>query len=225
MFKNNYFAFFDVDETIVNVKTMFSFLHYYCVNYKHKNRILGNLKYASFKLKIYFYIAFGKNREFLNSYYYLFYKNCSKFQLDCLSKKWFENVLLKGNFFNHKVVAELKNHQKNNATIVLVSGSFFPCLDPIAKFLNVNHTVSTKLELVNGKLTGKIIPPQTIGFGKVLAIKEIVNNEKDACLEACFAYGDHCSDIPMLEAIGNPVVVGGDPKIVRYARAKGWRII
>ena len=43
----------------------------------------------------------------------------------------------------------------------------------------------------------------------------------------CHAYGDHSSDLPLLEQVGHPVVVGGgDPALIRHARpdqtGDGW---
>ena len=37
----------------------------------------------------------------------------------------------------------------------------------------------------------------------------------------CFAYGDHTSDLPMLESVGTPVVVGGDPVLLERALRRG----
>jgi len=42
---------------------------------------------------------------------------------------------------------------------------------------------------------------------------------------ACSAYGDHASDLAMLEAVGDPVVVGTDPVLTARAADGGWRTL
>jgi fatty acyl-CoA reductase len=51
----------------------------------------------------------------------------------------------------------------------------------------------------------------------------ITQNEANS--EASFAYGDHHTDIPMLEAVGNPVAVIGDAELARYAQSKAWKLM
>jgi len=42
-------------------------------------------------------------------------------------------------------------------------------------------------------------------------------------LDASYAYSDSLSDLPMLRAVGNPVVVNPDPPLVELARQEGWQ--
>ena len=40
-----------------------------------------------------------------------------------------------------------------------------------------------------------------------------------------YAYSDSVSDLPMLRAVGNPVVVNPDEELTRIAREEGWRVM
>ena len=40
-----------------------------------------------------------------------------------------------------------------------------------------------------------------------------------------YFYGDSQSDIPLMEAVTNPVAVGDDPTLCRVARERSWPII
>jgi hypothetical protein len=42
-------------------------------------------------------------------------------------------------------------------------------------------------------------------------------------LAASYAYSDALSDLPMLRAVGNPVVVNPDPPLAELARQEGWQ--
>ena len=44
-------------------------------------------------------------------------------------------------------------------------------------------------------------------------------------LEACTFYSDHIADLPLLEAVGTPVVVGSHRALGRLARARGWEVL
>ena len=43
-------------------------------------------------------------------------------------------------------------------------------------------------------------------------------------LAASYAYSDSYTDVPMLEAVGHPVVVNPDRVLARLARDRGWEI-
>ena len=56
------------------------------------------------------------------------------------------------------------------------------------------------------------------GEGKVEAMREFAaDHEID--LEASYAYSDSVSDLPMLRAVGNPVVVNPDEELTANRRA------
>ena len=124
-----------------------------------------------------------------------------------------------------KVVEELKKHQSNNAEIVFVSGSFMPCLAPIANKLGVKHVLAIQLEEINGKLTGNILLPQTIGEGKAEAMNDFMRQHPGISLKSCYAYGDHESYLAMLLLVGNPIVVGDNVILTKTAFDKNWKIL
>jgi phosphoserine phosphatase len=49
-------------------------------------------------------------------------------------------------------------------------------------------------------------------------------NERGFALEdACF-YSDSITDLPLLEAVGTPIIVNPDARLRRHAKRRGWRI-
>jgi HAD superfamily hydrolase (TIGR01490 family) len=219
-----YIVFFDVDETLIQCKTMLNFLKFFY----RKNSLcsfVGYLKYSLFKFASYVYVKLKDDREFLNKRYYKCYTGITMKHLIEISQEWFLLLLEKEFLFNEKVVSELRWHQKNNAEIVFVSGSFPPCLNPIASYFNVHHVLSIQLEEKDGKITGNIIPPQTIGEGKATAIKNFLQKFPHVASNDCFAYGDHSSDLSMLKAVGHAVVVGNNKLLLGYAKANNWKTI
>ena len=43
-------------------------------------------------------------------------------------------------------------------------------------------------------------------------------------LSASYAYSDSATDLPMLEAVGHPVVVNPDRELLQAARARNWEV-
>nr|MBA3471727.1 haloacid dehalogenase-like hydrolase [Rubrobacter sp.] len=43
-------------------------------------------------------------------------------------------------------------------------------------------------------------------------------------LSRSYAYADSISDLPMLEAVGNPIAVNPDGRLQKAAKERGWQI-
>jgi phosphoserine phosphatase len=84
--------------------------------------------------------------------------------------------------------------------------------------------IGTRGEIVDGVYTGRLAGPFCYGRGKVEAIAELARWE-GLDLAQCYAYSDSASDLPMLEAVGHPVVVNPDGRLERHARRHGWPVV
>ena len=211
-------AFFDVDNTLINIKSMFDFYHYWAEITENKDKYNSYIK--NFKQDI----ANNVPRTIVNRKYYQEFQNQTLKSLNDRANKWFENLLQKNPPLIHKTIERLNFHKKENFRIVFVSGSMKPLLEPLARYLGANDILCTTLEIENGILTGNILPPQTIGEGKHVAMKNyaVINNIN---LGESFAYGDDISDIPMLESVGNAVCVDPKTDLIKYAKEKNWEIL
>jgi HAD superfamily hydrolase (TIGR01490 family) len=126
----------------------------------------------------------------------------------------------------HPDVAEvLRQHQAEGHLVVLVSGAFEELLACIGERLGVQHVVGTRLELRNGRYSGRAIKP-CFGPDKVALLTELlVESGLEADLSQSFSYGDGIFDIPVLELVGNPVAVYPDSRLRDYASQRGWQIL
>src|SRR5262249_44172009 len=77
-------------------------------------------------------------------------------------------------------------------------------------------------EIVDGKYTGQL---ERYAYAEVKAeaIKELAG-EHGLDLTASYAYSDSVTDLPMLEAVGNPVAVNPDRDLRREAEKREWQI-
>lgn len=125
-----------------------------------------------------------------------------------------------------KVLERLKKHQQEGFLTILTSGSFQDLIKIIANRLNIDFAIGTELEVVKNKFSGRIIPPFCFSQGKVEKIKKFLSEKNlKVNFRESFAYSDSFFDLPILEMVGNPVVVEPDKKLLEIAKNRGWQII
>jgi HAD superfamily hydrolase (TIGR01490 family) len=120
----------------------------------------------------------------------------------------------------------LRSHQEQGHLVALVSGTFAPWLEIIAGRMRVEHAIGTPLELQNGRLSGRIIPPLCQGDGKTTRVRAYLEERQlDMDWAASYAYGDSGTDIHLLREIGHPIAVYPDEILWGQAQAVGWPVI
>jgi phosphoserine phosphatase len=89
--------------------------------------------------------------------------------------------------------------------------------------LGFDGGIGTRYEVgPDGAFTGRFDGPFVYGEGKVEAMRAFAA-EHEIDLGASYAYSDSLSDLPMLEAVGHPVVVNPDPALAEIAKREGWQ--
>ena len=102
--------------------------------------------------------------------------------------------------------------------VCVVSGGFNQILNPLAERLGLDHALANELEVVDGRLTGRVL-------GEVVdrAVKERMlrawAGEHGIPLEHCVAVGDGANDLDMLGAAGLGVAFNAKPKVRAAADA------
>ncbi|MBC8090924.1 MAG: HAD-IB family hydrolase [Pseudonocardia sp.] len=212
----NVAAFFDVDETLISVKSMFDFLTF------HLDGTIGSAGRAE-RVAAFRAAARDKQvpREQVNRVYYRIFAGERADTLAAVGRVWFELRRRERGFVHPHVVATLVRHRLAGHRIVLVSGSMPACLDPLAAALGADDVLCTRpLADDTGVLTGDI-EASVIGAGKGTAVRALAA-EHAISLPLSFGYADHSSDLPMLTLLGHPVVVGAEPDLVAHADRHGW---
>jgi phosphoserine phosphatase len=85
--------------------------------------------------------------------------------------------------------------------VALVSGGFTEVIAPLAAELGVSDVRANTLEVVDGKLTGRVVGPVVDRLGKRAALEEIAR-QYGIPPRRTIAIGDGANDIDMLEAAG-----------------------
>lgn len=206
-------AFFDVDETLISVKSMFHFLDYFL-----RERGEPPSTYARLSGELRQMARSGAPRQDVNRHYYTYYRGQTARDLSELGQRWFDDECTTR--FHHQTLDVLDQHRTRGADIVLVSGSFFACLDPVVDAVGAVAAWGSRPRIRRGELTGEVVVPM-IGTMKRHAV-EMTAAASGARPADCYAYGDHISDLPMLRAVGHPTAVGPDPDLNAHATRHGW---
>jgi HAD superfamily hydrolase (TIGR01490 family) len=117
----------------------------------------------------------------------------------------------------------IEAHHAAGRKTVIISSSPIETVEPLGEFLGVDAVIATQPRLDSeGRYTGDL---EFYAYGphKADAMREMAVAEQ-IDLAASYAYSDSITDLPMLELVGNPVVVNPDKDLLRVARDRDWEV-
>lgn len=114
-------------------------------------------------------------------------------------------------------------HRERGEPVYIVSATLHEIVEELAHELGFDGAVGSTCEIVDGVYTGRSLRGAH-GEGKAAAIRELA--EADGLdLASSTAYSDSHTDLPFLEAVGNPVAVNPDRELRRIATERGWQVL
>ena len=122
-----------------------------------------------------------------------------------------------------KAVQRMSEHRAQGHLVTVISASTPYVVGPLATHLGVAEYLCTRIEVVDGRFTGKIVEPGCYGLGKVHWARQYAQ-QHDADLAQAYFYTDSCSDTALLELVGHPVAVNPDSRLKALAARRGWPV-
>jgi putative phosphoserine phosphatase/1-acylglycerol-3-phosphate O-acyltransferase len=118
--------------------------------------------------------------------------------------------------------AAFASHREAGRPIVLATTTPYDLVKPFADRLGLDDVVATRYGVsADGTYDGTLDGPFVWSAGKLAAITEWAERH-DIDLAESYAYSDSVYDTPMLAAVGHPIVVNPDPRMVLVAAARRW---
>lgn len=105
---------------------------------------------------------------------------------------------------------------KQGHKVGVVSGGFLDVIEPILKDLKIDFYRANKLEIVNGKLTGKTEGEVIDRIAKYNSLLDFAKIE-GVDLSQTVAIGDGANDLDMIEAAGLGIAFNAKPKVAAAA--------
>jgi phosphoserine phosphatase len=100
----------------------------------------------------------------------------------------------------------------------VVSGGFRGIIEPLAEELMLDYVAANELEIVEGKLTGRVVGPIIDRAGKAAALRDFAQRA-GVPMAQTVAVGDGANDIDMLAAAGLGVAFNAKPALREVADA------
>jgi HAD superfamily hydrolase (TIGR01490 family) len=117
----------------------------------------------------------------------------------------------------------IEAHRAAGRRIFIVSASPSEIVEPLADHLDVDEAIASRARLdAEGCYTGEM-EFYAYGPNKAEAMRDVAEREGIDLAES-WAYSDSATDLPMLEAVGHPVVVNPDRELARVAREREWEV-
>jgi fatty acyl-CoA reductase len=210
-------AIFDVDGTLVgsNVVSYFAWLRM-----RELPPALRPLWLAAFLPKIPYYWGLDKiSRAHFNRAFYKNYAGWKPSRARHLGYESFSGFTLNRLFPD--ALRQLREHKAAGHRVVLLSGALDFLLEPMKDL--VDDVLCATLAEENGTFTGELSGAPVAGDARARMLASFARR-RNLDLSRSYAYADSISDLPMLEAVGNPVAVNPDRRLGAAAKDRGWRV-
>jgi putative phosphoserine phosphatase / 1-acylglycerol-3-phosphate O-acyltransferase len=119
--------------------------------------------------------------------------------------------------------ALVRAHRERGHTVAIVSSALRYQVEPLARDLDIEHVLCTRLEVEEGVFTGRVLKPTCFGEGKAQAVRDLAE-KLGLDLEESWFYTDSHDDLPALEVVGRPRPLNPDDRLERVARERGWPV-
>jgi putative phosphoserine phosphatase/1-acylglycerol-3-phosphate O-acyltransferase len=119
--------------------------------------------------------------------------------------------------------ALVKAHQRRGHTVALASSATRFQAAPLASDLGIEHVLCTKIEVVDGRLTGRVDGPVLWGRNKADAVAGFAA-EAGLKLADSYGYANGDEDVEFLETVGRARPLNPGSGLAKVAAERGWPI-
>lgn len=208
-------AVFDVDRTLIPVTTTERIF----IRFLARKKVIGptvalrTVWYIIRALPVSPFESIRRQRAYLNG---LDYEKTRRLARQCFEEDIKPRLSKAG-------LEALREHKARGEMVVLLSGSLDFLLEPLKEYVEADHLIAAKMEVVGGKLTGKIVGDYPYGSYKASLIKHFAE-EHGLDFSRSYAYADHHTDHEMLRLFGTPIVINPKEKMQVIAQREGWTV-
>jgi HAD superfamily hydrolase (TIGR01490 family) len=213
-------AFYDLDGTLVssNIVVRYAFF------VRHlPSRVRALWKTLKLVTTVPTYIALDHfSRQLFNEVFFREYRGMSRDWLLALSSQLFEQVVRPSLYPGAQELIE--RDRAEGYRLALITGELDIALGPVLSYFGFDTLISNRLVFENGLATGDVVRPLIAGEAKANAMVRL-SRDLGIPITGCRGYSDSFSDVPMLEAVGEPAAVNPDRRLRKTAAERSWPIL
>jgi len=213
-------AFYDLDGTLMGLNLLHGTLFAFTNIGEWTGRVSYVLGLAA-RLPL-LYLAERRDRHLLNVTLFEMFKGISRDRLMTLGEEYCDRVLM-GNMYPRAVEMVAANRDAG-LDPVLVTGSPDFIVAPLAQRLGIETYAANRLVFSRGLATGRLHNPVMAGEAKAAWCLEYAGANRIS-LGASWGYAYSHYDLPFLAALGHPVAVNPDRRLLAVARSRQWPVV
>jgi putative phosphoserine phosphatase/1-acylglycerol-3-phosphate O-acyltransferase len=211
-------AFFDMDNTLLSASSGLLYLRYL-----REQGLLPFRQWAQIMTWVGLYLAGAMRFPAMMSRLMVLSAGSSEAEAWRMSSEWFEAMLR--HYIAPGARERVEWHRLQRHQVAIVSASTPYAVHPVAQALDLGEAyLATRLEVIDGRFTGKVVPPACYDEGKVILARDYAA-QHDIDLAQSYFYTDSHHDLSLLEAVGHPVAVNPNRRLARIAAARGWPVM
>ena len=212
-----YTAFYDLDHTILDGNSAT-----HLVMESRKRNVMSERQYRhAVWLSILYKLNIGNPTLMINRML-SWLKGLKEADIMELAQDIFDNIIKET--IRPEILQTIRDHRARNGAVILLSSATTPICQPVSKFMELDDTICTQLESENGILTGHTRGRLVYGPEKKIRMLSFCSENNYDPLDAWY-YGDSHTDRYVMEAVGHPVAVSPDRRLLRIAKRNKWSIL
>ncbi len=212
-----YTAFYDLDHTILDGNSAT-----HMVQEARKRGVMSERQYRhAVWLSILYKLNIGEPSRMIDRML-SWLKGLKEPSLMKLSQDVFDQIIK--NTIRPEILETIQEHRAKKAAVILLSSATSPICQPVSRFMELDDLICTQLEVENGILTGHTDGKLVYGPEKKVRMLAYCREKKYDPQEAWY-YGDSHTDKYVMEAVGFPVAVSPDKKLLKIAKRNDWPVL
>ncbi len=120
--------------------------------------------------------------------------------------------------------AIVRAHQRRGHTVVLTSSATAFQVEPVARYLGIEHVLCNRFADEDGVLTGQVVTPVLWGPGKAAAAQQFAATH-GIDLSASYFYADGNEDTSLMYLVGQPRPTNPGKQMETVAKRRGWPVL
>ena len=212
-------AFFDLDKTVIARASMVAFGPHL---YRHGLISRATVVRALYSQLIYMHLGASEQKlARIRESVLALTKGWDRDRVRGIIRETLEDVMDPISYA--EALEEIEDHRLGGRRVYLVSASPEEIVTPLGAYLGVDGVIASRPMVdEDNRYTGEMAF-YAYGPYKAEAMAELAEAE-GIDLAGSWAYSDSYTDLPMLEAVGHPVVVNPDRVLGKLAKERGWEV-
>ena len=215
--KFNYLAFYDLDRSILKGNSAKALVE--------EARQRGMMSPKQFRhavfLSFLYKLDLGNHTKMINRML-SWLKGIEEASMKKLCLDVFNNLLV--DTIRPEILESMESHRKKGGALILLSSATSLICEPVSNHLQLDETICTQLDSEDGKLSGHTRGKLVYGKEKKVQMFSFCKKHQYEPSDAYY-YGDSHTDFYVMKAVGNPVAVAPDKRLLRIARARRWPVV